>query len=80
MNKHKIDNEKNDPRECDECHRSVHYYIEEFRICLSFPEKKVVLNNDLLTSYICLKCLSETIKKMFIQDLKTNNPKIVIDN
>ena len=66
---------KKERRECDICHRTVHYYIEQLRIDLCLPGKKIILANDLFTSFICLKCLTEEIKKVFVKDLKDNKKK-----
>jgi len=71
MYKHEFEN-KNEPRACDKCHRTVHYYVDQFNIHSCFPEKNVILQNDLFTSYICLKCLNNTIKKLILEDLETN--------
>lgn len=61
---------EHDTRECDVCHSTVKYYIDNFRIDLCLPEKCVILGTDLFTSYICLKCLMEEIKQEFVKDLK----------
>jgi len=67
---------KNKQVECDNCHRTVSYYIEQFRVDLCLPDKKVILANDLFTSYICLKCLTEEIKKLIVKDLKAGKKKM----
>ena len=69
MYKQEIEN-KNESRECDICHRSILYYMEQFHVRLCLPDKKVILGNDLFTSYICLNCLTKEIKKVFIKDLE----------
>ncbi len=62
----------NESRECDICHRTVRYYLEDFRVHLCLPKQRIVIENDLFTSYICLKCLMEAIKKEFVEDLKND--------
>lgn len=69
MYKHKFNN-NNDSKECDLCYRKIDYYIDYFKLDLCLPKKNVILQSDLFTQVICLKCLNTEIKKLFIEDLK----------
>ncbi len=61
---------KHDQRSCDVCQKTKGYYIDNFRIDLCLPKKKIILGTDLFTCYICLNCLTEKIKKVFVEDLR----------